>query len=113
MTGKAFNIRLIPEICGTVTDMPIVEWLEHVEMVCELSAMDRVELLLPLRLPGGALCVYRQLSQEQRMDPEEIKSALMTVYAIDAFIAFDKFTTQRLRQNETVDQFLSDVHRLT
>ena len=48
MTSKAFDIRLIPEFSGTVMEIPIVEWLEHVEMVCELSAMDRVEHVLPL-----------------------------------------------------------------
>ena len=48
MMGKAFNIRLIPVFSGAVTDMPIVEWLKHVEMVCELCAMDRVEHVLLL-----------------------------------------------------------------
>ena len=106
MTGKAFDIRLIPEFSGAVTDMPVVEWLEHVEMVWELCAMDRVEHVLPLRLRGGALTVYRQLSQKQRTDPEEIKRALMTAYAMDAFNAFDKFTARQLRQNKTMDEFL-------
>ena len=62
MTGKAFNIWLIPKFSGTVMDMPIVEWLENVEMVSELCAMDRVEHILPLRLRGHALAVHRQLS---------------------------------------------------
>ena len=113
MTGKVFNIWLIPEFSGAVMDMPVVEWLEHVEMVCELCAMDRVEHVLPLQLQGCALAVYRQLSQEQRTDPEEIKRALMTAYAMDDFNAFDKFTAWQLRQNETVDEFLADLHRLT
>ena len=37
----------------------------------------------------------------------------MIAYAMDAFYAFDKFTAQRLRQNETVDEFLADLHHLT
>ena len=45
--------------------------------------------------------------------PEEIKRAFMTAYAMDAFNTFDKFTEQRLWQNETVDKFLLDLHRLT
>ena len=64
--------------------MPIVECLENVEMVCELCALDRVEYILPLQLRGGALAVYWQLSQEQRMDQEEIKRALMTAYELGA-----------------------------
>ena len=94
-------------------DIPIVEWLEHVEMVFELSALDRMEPTPPLRLPGFALAVYRQLSQEQKMDLEEIMRALMTAYSMDAFNAFDEFTAQRPRQNETVDEFLADLHHLT
>ena len=113
MTGKAFDIRLIPGFSGTVMDRPVVEWLEHVEMVCELCAMERVEHVLPLRLQSGALAVYRQLSQEQRTDPEEIKRALMTAYVMDAFNAFDEFTALRLQQNVTVDEFLAYLHRLT
>ena len=58
---------------------------------------------------GGARTIvttlYWQRSQKQRTDPDEIKRALMTAYAMDAFSAFDEFTAQRLRQNETVDEF--------
>ena len=64
MMGRAFDIQLIPEFSGAVTHMPIVEWLEHVEMVCELCAIYRVKHVLPLQLQGGALAIYRQLSQE-------------------------------------------------
>ena len=65
--------------------------------------MDRVEYVLPLRLRGGALAVYRQLRQEQRTDPEE---CIQWMHSMD-------FTARRLRQNETVDEFLADLHRLT
>ena len=92
MMGKAFDIRLIPEFSGAVTNMCVVEWPEHVEMVCELCAMDRVEHVLSLQLRGGALVVDQQLSQGQRTNPEEIKRALVTAYAMDAFNAFDEFT---------------------
>ena len=73
MEGKIFDIRLIPGFSGAVTDMPIVEWVENVELVCELCAMKNVERVLPLRLRGGALAIYRQLSAEQKADAEQIK----------------------------------------
>ena len=85
MTGKTFDIQQIPEFSSTTTDMPIVEWIENVELVCKLFAMDRVEHVLPLRLQGVAFTVYRQLSKEKRADPEEIKRALMTTYMMDTF----------------------------
>lgn len=112
MEGKVFDVRLIPEFSGAPTDMPIVEWIENVELVCELCAMDKIERILPLRLRGGALAVYRQLSGEQRADAEQIKRALMTAYATDRFNAFDQFMGRRLRPGETVDEFLAEMHRL-
>ena len=92
-----FDIRLIPEFSGAVTDMPIVEWVENVELVCELCAIKNVECVLPLRSRGGALAIYRQLSAEQKADTEQIKQALITTYATDAFNAYDQFVTRQLR----------------
>ena len=51
--------------------------------------MDKVEHVLPLRLRGDALAVYRQLSKKKRTEPKEIKRALVTAFATDAFNAFD------------------------
>ena len=92
MTGKSFDIWLIPEFSGAPTDMPIVEWIENVELVCERCVMDREEHVLSLRLRSGALATYRQVIKEKRADPAEIKRALMTAYATDAFNVFDQFT---------------------
>ena len=54
-----FDVWLIPKFSGAATDMPIVEWIENVELVCELCTMKNVEHILPLRLQGGALAMYR------------------------------------------------------
>ena len=48
MEGKIFDVRLIPEFSGATTDMPIVEWVENVELVCQLCAMKNVECHPPL-----------------------------------------------------------------
>ena len=68
-----------------------IEWLKRVEIICELADEERVECILPLRLMGGALNVYQQLSKEQRADIEEIKHTLTTAFAIYAFMAFKQF----------------------
>ena len=34
MEGKTFDVQLIPEFSGAATDMPIVKWVENVELVC-------------------------------------------------------------------------------
>ena len=107
-----FDIQLIPEFSGTVTDMPVVEWVENVELVCELCTMKNVERVLPLRLRGGALAIYRQLSAEQKADAEHIKQALITAYATDAFNAYDQFITQQLCPDEMVDEFFAELRQL-
>ena len=104
-----FDIRLIPKFSGAVTDIPIFEWVENVELVCELCTMKNVERVLPLRLRGGALPIYRQLSAEQKADAEQIKQALITAYATDAFNAYDQFVTQHLCPDETVEEFFAEL----
>ena len=107
-----FDVRLIPEFSGAATDMPIVEWIENVELVCELCAMKNVECVLLLRLRGVAFAIYRLLSAEQKADTEQIKQALITVDATDAFNAYDQFVTRQLRLDETVDEFFAELRRL-
>ena len=109
MEGKMFDIQLIPEFSGAATNMPIVEWVENVELVCELCAMKNDERVLPLRLQGGALAIYKQLSAEQKADAEQIKQALIDAYATDAFNTYDQFITQQLCSDETVDEFFAKL----
>ena len=65
MTSEAFDIQLIPEFSGAVTDMAIVEWLEDMDMVCELYAMYRVEHVLPLQLQGGNWAKSKEWTQRK------------------------------------------------
>ena len=65
--GQVFDVRLIPEFSGAVTAMPIVEWVENVELVCELCTMKNVEHVLPLRLQGGALSTGNLAQSRKRM----------------------------------------------
>ena len=81
-------------------------------MICELADEERVECILPLRLTGTALAVYRQLSKEQRADIDEIKRAFTTAFTVNAFVVFEQFATRRLRDRETVDEFLTTLERL-
>ncbi len=109
MEGKMLDVRLIPEFSGAATDMPIVVskmWK------CELCTRKNVERVMLLRLQGGALAIYRQLSAEQKVDAEQIKLALITACATDAFNAYDQFFTRQLRPGETVDEFFAKLRRL-
>ena len=81
MAGKVFDIRLIPELHGVSSDHTMSEWLEQVELVCEMCGVDK--RILPLRLRGGALSVYRRLTCDQREDLQQVKQALLVAFAPD------------------------------
>ena len=112
MAGKAFDIRLIPEFHGVSSDHTISEWLEQVELVCKMCGVDNVEHVLLLRLRGGALSVYRQLTHDQREDLQQVKQALLIAFAPDPFAAFNTFVSCHLRPGETVDEYLGDLQDL-
>ena len=109
MAGKAFDIRLIPEFYGVSSDHTVSEWLEQVELVCEMCGVDHVERVLSHRLRGGALSVYRRLTCDQRDDLQQVKQALLVAFAQDRFVAFDTFVSRRLRPGETVDEYLGNL----
>ena len=98
MARKAFDIRLIPEFHGVSFDHTVSEWLEQVELVCEMCGVDNVERVLPLRLRGRALLVYRRLTCDQGEDLQQVKQALLVAFAPDPFVAFNTFVLRRLRR---------------
>ena len=112
MARRLFALQLIPEYGRAALNEPIIKWLEQVEMICKLADEESVERILSLRLTGRALAVYRQLSKDQRADIKEIKRALTTAFAIDAFMAFEQFAMWRLCNGRTVDEFLAALERL-
>ena len=91
MADKEFDIRLIPEFHGVSSNHTASEWLEQVELVCEMCGVDNVECVLPLRLRGRVLSVYRWLIHDQREDLQQVKQALPVAFATDLFVAFDTF----------------------
>ena len=112
MVGKAFDIRLIPGFHGVSSDHTVSEWLEQVELVCEMCGVDNVECVLPLRLRSRALSVYRRLTRDQREDLQQVKQALLVALAPDPFVEFDTFVSLRLCPGETVDEYLGDLQDL-
>ena len=90
----------------------MAEWLEQVELMCEMCGVDNVERVLLLRLKGGTLSVYRRLTRDQREGLQQVKQALHVAFAPDPFVAFDTFVSRRLRSGETVDEYLGDLQDL-
>ena len=112
MAGKVFDIQLIPKFHGVSSDHTVSEWLEQVELVCEMCGVDNVEHVLPLRLRGRVLSVYQRLTCDQRKDLQKVKQALLMAFAPDPFVAFDTFVSRHLQPEETVDEYLGDLQDL-
>ena len=105
-------MKLIPEFDGSGGD-DVVDWIEKVEMICELQTPAAPQQsVIPLRLKGGALSVYRQLPDDDKKDADKVKSALKTAFALDKFTAYERFADRRLRPGESVDIFLSELKQL-
>ena len=65
---RMFDYRLSPEFGGATTDEPTIQWIQRVEMICDLCKRTDVELILLLRLRGGALVVYQQLRKREEKE---------------------------------------------
>ena len=94
-------------------NLPIVEWLKNVNLVCELCDLQEVECVIPWWLRSEALAVYKQRNKKQRFDIKQIRQALVITFAVDSFMAFDSFRTQWLIPGETIDVFLAEFQKLT
>ena len=111
MEGKMFDVLLIRTLVVLQLICPLSSELKMWNL-CASFAMKNVKRVLLLRLRGGALAIYRQLSTGQKADAEQIKQAHITTYATDAFNAYDQFVTWQLCQGETVDEFFAELRRL-
>ena len=109
-TEAAADLRLIPEFDGV--SQPVCEWLEKVELVCQLRGIKGLHVVVPLRLTGGAFAVYQQLGEDEKKKYDDIKKALTSAFASDRYEAYDQFERRRLRPGETVDVFVSELRRL-
>ena len=107
---KEIDIRLIPEYSG---DGKVSEWLDKVELICSLRGIEDLTEVIPLRLCGDAFAVYQQLPASDKRSTEKVRTALLTAFADDAFVAYSKFVDRKLKVNEPVDVFLADLRRLS
>lgn len=103
-------VRLIPEFDGS--SVGVSEWLDKFELVCQLRGFSEWQNIVPLRLTGGAFCVYQQLSKDDKQIYAKVKEALISAFASDRFCAYEQFIGRKLRDGEAVDVYLADLRRL-
>lgn len=109
MAESKFDLKLIPEYDGSTS---IVDWIEGVELTCSLCEVKKIQLVIPLRLRGGALDVYQQLSLAEKADFKRTKAALYRAFAMDPCTAYERFTSRKLMAGETVDVYYAGLKKL-
>lgn len=110
-TGDSVELRLIPEYAGKGS-CSIEEWLEKVQLVCDLRSVTKIETVIPLRLGGSAFAVYQQLTKSQKGDAAAIKAALIGAFGLDKFSAYEEFASRKLRPGEPVEVYLAELRKL-
>jgi len=106
------DLRLIPEFCGKPSES-VTDWIDRLELVCDLKGVKNVETVIPLRLGEGALAVYQQLTAAEKTDPAKVKKALRKAFGKDPYLAYDEFVSRRLRPDEPVDVYLAELKKLS
>lgn len=90
----------------------MVEWIEKVELGCDLCRVKRLEHVIPLQLIRGSFSVYQQLTKEEKFNATEIKDASCTAFATGYFMAYKQFEVQNLHPDEAVDIYLAVLKKL-
>jgi len=88
-------------------------WLEEVELKCKLlNIEDKLATVIPLRLTGEALLIYKSMPDKKKNDAKEIKAQLQKVFGLDSMKAYRLFSQRKLQNDETVYSFAADLERL-
>ena len=89
------------------------KWIEKLELVIQVQNLtDNKASILPLWLDGPAFTVYKQLPDDVKKDYDGSKKALLTAFGANCYNAFEQLRGRMLRDDESVDVFLSDLRRL-
>lgn len=101
MNGQ-FDLRIILKFDGTGA---VIDLIEKQELVCGLSGVKQLDWVIPLHLTGREFVVYQQLTKDEKSDAALIKEALITAFAADSFMAYEKFDVCVLCPGETIDVY--------
>ena len=80
--------------------------------LCKLRNVSDTASVIPLWLTGGAFAVYLQLAEEDRKSKEKVKAALLAVFAVDPYVAYEQFIGRMLHLGESPDVYLEELRCL-
>ena len=104
-----YDMKLVPSFDGTGD---IVMWMKKIKLVATLKGNKDLATVIPLHLDGEAFCIYEEMSDADKTDPEKIEYALRTAFEIDRFTAYEKLQHRKWIPGEAADVYLSELRRL-
>ena len=109
----ANQIKLTDVVRSFNGDRDFAEWVSKFELACDLrNLVDGRHKLLPMFLEGPAFAVYKQLSDAQHADYNQLKDALIGSFCEDCFAAYGSLQGRKLQAGESVDVYLAELKRL-
>lgn len=87
-------------------------WLAKLKLGAELKEVNDIGKILPLFLEGRAFHVYQQLSEDDKKKEVAIVNALRQSFGLTPCAAYAQFTARVLSNDESLDDYLTDLRRL-
>ena len=86
-------------------------WCRKFEASASICGVDKLGAI-PLLLEGRAFELYAGLPLQEQENYDAIKAALSVAFGPDPRAAYDEFRNRKLRQGESIDEFVAALRRL-
>lgn len=90
----------------------IAQWLNKVELVASLKGIEDLATIVPLFLEGSAFSVYMEMAENDKKDMRAIEQVLKDAFAVNSFVAYEKFISCKWNRGVSVDVYLSELRKL-
>lgn len=102
--ANLLNLKLIPKFDRINANQSIEEWIEKVELICNLCREIKVKQVVQFQISDGTFAIYHQLIKEEKGNVDCIKNALYTEFMTNSW------HTNNLMQ--IIGLFLAVLHKL-
>ena len=86
----------------------MAKWIEKFESVARLQKITEIKSFLPLFLSGAAFAAYKQLSDAERDDYDQLKAALLGAFGTNSYAAYSQLR-QRISHGGMTASFLAII----
>ena len=89
----------------------VEEWLERVNVVCDVQGIKDARRIMPLLLEGPAFSVFMNMPERDRNAKGGIESALRRTFGMSKYVAYEMFANLKCL-NDKVDMYAINLKRL-